>query len=140
MKKLIDEIDKYVKKAPPLPANIKELLVQFAPWLAILTVLTSLPAILSILRMGTYVGAYGGYYAGWGMRYTLMVIFLIANVALRAFSIKGLFAKSINGWNYLFYSILLYLVYAVFTFDIIGGLVSTLVSLYLIFQIRTSYK
>lgn len=143
MKKLIDEIDKYVKKVPALPANIKELLVQFAPWAAILSVVVAIPAVLSIFGMGSYLSAYGmgGYFfARWGMRYTLMVAFLIANLVLRGLSIKGLFAKSIKGWNFLFYSILLYFVYAIFTFDIVGGIISTLISLYLIFQIRESYK
>ena len=143
MKKLIDEVDKYVKKVPALPANIKGLLVQFAPWAAILSVIVSIPSILSIFGMGSYLSAYGmgGYFfAHWGMRYTLMVIFLIANLVLRGLSIKGLFAKSIKGWNLLFYSILLYFVYAIFTFDIVGGIIGTAISLYLIFQIRQSYK
>lgn len=143
MKKLIDEIDKYVKKVPALPANIKDLLVQFAPWAAILSVVVAIPAVLSIFGMSSYLSAYGmgGYFfARWGMRYTLMVAFLIANLVLRGLSIKGLFVKSIKGWNFLFYSILLYFVYAIFTFDIVGGIISTLISLYLIFQIRESYK
>ena len=143
MKKLIEEIDKYVKKVPPPPANIRDLLVQFAPWAAILTVLISLPAVLAIFGAGAYFGAYGmaGYgYAGWGIRYTIATLFLIANLVIRGLSISGLFAKSIKGWNLLFYSVLLYFVYAIFNFDVIGGIVSTLISLYLIFQIRTYYK
>lgn len=143
MEKLIKEIDKYVKKVPALPINIKELLVQFAPWAAILSVVVNIPTILSIFGMGSYLNAYGmgGYFfANWGMRYTLMVVFLIANLVLRGLSIKGLFAKSIKGWNLLFYSILLYFVYAIFTFNIVGGIIGTAISLYLIFQIRESYK
>lgn len=149
MKKLIDEIDKYVKKVPALPANIKELLVQFAPWVAILSIVVAIPALLAVLDTGSYYGTYGmmgnyrtrgSYFANWGIRYTLMVAFLIANLVLRGLSIKGLFAKSIKGWNFLCYSILLYFVYAIFTFDIIGGIISTAISLYLIFQIRKSYK
>jgi hypothetical protein len=149
MKKLIDEIDKYVKKVPALPKNIKDLLVQFAPWAAILTIVLSIPALLAVLDAGSYYstygmiggyGARGGFFASWGIRYTLMVVFLVANLVLRGLSIKGLLAKTIQGWNFLFYSVLLYFVYAIFTFDIIGGIISTAISLYLIFQIRESYK
>ena len=149
MKKLISEIDKYVKKVPSLPTNVKELLIQFAPWAAILSIVVSVPALLAVLETGSLYNTYGmmgnygvrgGYFASWGMRYTLMVVFLIANLALRGLSIKGLFAKSIQGWTFLFYSILLYFVYAVFTFDIIGGIIGTAISLYLIFQIKESYK
>lgn len=143
MNKLIETIDKYVKKVPALPANIKALLVQFAPWAAILTVAISIPSLLAIFGGSAYLGAYGmgGYFfSNWGIRYILMVVFLVANLVLRGLSIPGLFAKSIKGWKLLFYSILLYFVYAIFNFDIVGGIISTVISLYLAFQIRESYK
>ncbi len=143
MKKLIEEIDKYVRRVPALPENIKELLVDFAPWAALLSVVIAIPAVLSILATSSYYGVHGKeeyFFAHWGMRFTLIVVFLVANLVLRGLSIKGLFAKSIKGWNFLVYSILLYFVYAIFTFNIVGGTIGTLISLYLIFQIRESYK
>ncbi|MFZ2664420.1 MAG: hypothetical protein WAX66_03590 [Patescibacteria group bacterium] len=142
MDKLIKTIDGYVKKAPALPANIKELLVQFAPWVAIISVAVSIPTILSIFGVGTYIGAYGmrGYGFHFGTRYTIVVAFLIANVILRGLSISGLFAKSIKGWNLFFYSILLYAVYSLINYDIVGGIISTVISLYLAFQVKEYYK
>ncbi|MFH1899478.1 MAG: hypothetical protein ABIJ82_03395 [Patescibacteria group bacterium] len=143
MKKLIEEIDKYVRRVPALPENIKELLVDFTPWIAILSVAVAIPNVLSILAISSYYGVHGRedyFFAHWGIRFTLIVVFLVANLVLRSLSIKGLFAKSEKGWNYLFYSILLYFVYAIFTFNIVGGSIGTAISLYLIFQIRESYK
>lgn len=143
MDKLIKTIDEYNKKVPALPANIKELLVQFAPWGAIITVALSIPTILSIFGVGSYLGMYGmrGYFfANVGTRYFIVVAFLIANLVLRGLSIPGLFAKSIKGWNLFFYSILLYAVYSLINYDILGGLISTLISLYLTFQVREYYK
>ncbi len=141
--KLIKEIDKYVKKTPPLPENIKELVVQLAPWLAVISVVFLLPALFTFFGIGTYFGYYGfrGYgVVHWGMRYTIMIVFFIANLVLRGLSISGLFDRSIKGWNYLFYSILLYFVYSIFNFDIVGGIITTLISLYLAFQVKSYYK
>jgi hypothetical protein len=140
MDKLIKTIDEYVKKAPVLPANIKELLVQFAPWGAILTIAISLPTILSIFGLSSYLGAYGFMYGNVGARYMIVIAFLIANMILRGISIPGLFAKSMKGWTFFFYSILLYAVYSIVNYDIIGGLISTLISLYLAFQVKEYYK
>jgi len=140
MDKLIKTIDGYVKKAPTLPANIKELLVQFAPWGAIITIAISIPTILSIFGIGSYLGAYGFMYGGLGPRYMIVIAFLIANAVIRGLSIPGLFAKSIKGWNLFFYSILLYAVYSLINYDIIGGLITTLISLYLAFQVKEYYK
>ena len=140
MDKLIKTIDEYVKKVPALPTNIKELLVQFAPWGAILTIVLALPTVLSIFGLSSYIGRYGFMYGNVGARYMLVIAFLIANIILRGLSIPGLFSKSIKGWNFFFYSILLYAVYSLINFDIIGGLISTLISLYLAFQVKEFYK
>lgn len=143
MDKLIKTIDEYNKKVPALPANIKELLVQFAPWGAIITVVLSLPTIFSIFGIGSYLGMYGArgyFFSGLGSRYFIVIAFLIANMVLRGLSIPGLFARTVKGWNLFFYSILLYAVYSFINFDIVGGIISTLISLYLAFQVRDSYK
>lgn len=42
--------DIFGKQAPQLPPNIKELLVKIAPYLAILGVVISVPAILALLE------------------------------------------------------------------------------------------
>jgi len=143
MDKLIKTIDEYNKKVPALPANIRELLVQFAPWGAIITVALSIPTVLAIFGVGSYLGMYGvrGYFfANVGFRYMIVMAFLIANIVLRGLSIPGLFAKSKKGWTLFFYSILLYAVYSLINFDIVGGIISTLISLYLAFQVKEYYK
>ncbi|MFA6981556.1 MAG: hypothetical protein WC243_00840 [Patescibacteria group bacterium] len=143
MDKLINEVDKVVKKAPPLPTNVREFLVKFAPWAAVITVVLSVPAFLALLGMGSYFGALGmrGYLYGGMSAWTILVlVFLGLDLVLRGLSIPGLFAKSAKGWNLYFYSILLYFVYAVLSRDIFGGLITTAISLYLAFQIREYFK
>lgn len=143
IKKLIKTIDEYVKKAPALPKNIKDLLVQLAPWGVIISVVAAIPTILSVLGFGSYIEVYemrNYMFAHVGVRYFILTIFLIASLVLRGLSISGLFAKSTKGWDLLFYSILLSAIYSLVNFDIIGGIISTVLSLYLLFQVREYYK
>jgi hypothetical protein len=144
MNNLLTTLDTYLaKKAPALPLNIKEILVKFAPWLTILGVILSIPAILGFfglgaLMMSTPYGAYG--LANSGLTYTLAIIFLGVTTVMRGIAIPGLLAKTKSGWMMLFYSTLVNLVYSILSFDIIGGLLGALISLYLLFQVREFYK
>lgn len=144
MKNLMATLDTYLaKKAPALPLNIKELLVKFAPWLTILGVILSIPAILAFFGLGALMmsSRYGGYaLANSGFTYTLAIIFLVVTAIMRGLAIPGLLAKTKKGWTMLFYSVLVSLVYSLLSFDIIGGLLGALISLYLLFQVREFYK
>jgi len=147
MDKLIETIDSYVKKVPALPENIKEMIVKFAPWIAIITIVISAPALLSLFGFSSYMHTMGmGRYVystlgtGYVIRYRLMQVFLVANLVLRGLSIPGLFARSTKGWMFMFYSVLLYAGYSVVTFDIVGGILSTIISLYFLFQVRSYYQ
>lgn len=144
MKQYTDSLDKVlsdylVKKAPVLPKDIKKFLVQIAPFLAILTVVLGLPAILTVLGLGAALtpfawaaGAYTGYY--W-----LFWAVGLAQVVLAGMSIKPLFARSGHGWRLMFYSQLLSIISSVGNYNI-GSLLFTAISLYLLYQIKSSYK
>lgn len=144
MEKLTNTIDLYlVKKVPALPKNIKELLVQFAPWITIVAIVFSLPVILAFLGLGAmfYAVSYPGYgMAAAGFNYTLAIIFLIISLVLMGLSVPGLFARSKKGWNMVYYSILVSAVYSLISFNFFSLIIGTLISLYLIFQVREYYK
>lgn len=141
MDKLIVETEKFVKKVPSLPQNIKDFLAKFAPWGALITVVLLVPAILTIVGFSSYFGVWGVRGSrGFSYFYAPTLVFMGVYVVLRAMSIKGLFARSIKGWNMFFYSILAYFVYAVVSGDIFGGLINAAISLYLAFQIKEYFK
>ena len=144
MNRLTETFDLYfAKKAPVLPANLKTLLVQFTPWINILIVVVSIPAVLGFLGLGTMF-AYpmmGGYLmARVGFNYTLAIIFLGITLVLRMIAIPGLMSRSKNGWNMLYYSTLLNAVYSLLSFQIVSMIIGTAISLYLLLQIREYYK
>lgn len=143
MNSLISTLDIYlIKKAPSLPVNIKEILVQFAPWITIITVIASLPVILGIFGLGAmfYSLPFAGYAAAAGFNYTLAVIFLGISVVMRALAVPGLLARSKSGWNMLFYATIVNAVYQIINFEIIGMVIGTLITLYLLFQVKEYYK
>jgi len=144
MNNLMTTLDIYLaKKAPTLPLNIKELLVKFAPWLTIIGVVLSIPAILAVFGLGALMTSipYGGYaLANSGFTYILAIIFLVITTVLRGLAIPGLLAKTKNGWMMLFYSVLVNIVYSILSSDILGGLLGAVISLYLLFQVREFYK
>ena len=140
--KLESTLDEYLgRKAPSLPANIKELIVNFAPWITIGVIVLGVPALLAVLGITAYFLPYV-YWAGarLGLIYYLSLAFLGVTLAIRCLALPGLFSRSIAGWRLIYYSSLLGLVYSLLNYNIVSGLVGTLIGLYVIFQLKSYYK
>ena len=147
LKTIEDNLDLYLgKKAPQLPESGKEILVKIAPYLALIGVIIGIPAVLAILGMGAFlapIGIVGGIASGqplWGFSFILNIIFLIVNLVLEALAIPGLFKRAKSGWQYLYYAALIGAVYNLITFNIGGLIIGGLLSMYLLFQVRSFYK
>lgn len=144
MKVYINQLDKFlaeylVKKAPPLPKAWKDFLVAAAPWFAVLGVVLGLPAVLAVFGFGAFLTPFA-YLAGartaafwlfWAVT-TLQVVFA-------GMSIKPLFARHGHGWRLMLYSQLLSIVTSLQFINVIS-LAVTILSLYLLYQIKSSYK
>lgn len=144
MKQLNKTLELYlIKKAPALPKNVKEILVKFAPWGSIILVVLGLPAVFALLGLGAIISSppYGGYSmmrTGGGL--SLSWLLLLATIVLEALAIPGLFKKKLAGWNFLYWGVWVNAVYQLLSFQIIGLIVSTLISLYVLFQVKSYYK
>ena len=84
-------------------------------------------------------------YAHWagvrlGLMYYVSMTFLGLTLLLRLLSIPGLFAKTKAGWRMLYYSTLLNLVYAIFSYNLFSGLIGIIIGFYFLFQVREYYK
>lgn len=133
----------FVKKAPALPKGGKEFIVNFAPWLVIVGAVFSIPAIFSLIGLTGMINSspYGSVVAAsLGPTYYLSIILLIGVVALELFALPGLFAKKKSGWNLIFYASLLSALSSIVSLNILGFIIGTLISLYLLFQVREFYK
>jgi len=139
-------LDDYLgKKAPAMPDNIKETLVSFAPYIAIIFIVFSLPTILAIFGLGAMMGplsAFMGasYMMSFGPAYYIGVVAMIISAVLEALAIQGLFKRTMGAWRLMFYSFLVTMVAAVLQGNLVGGLIGALISLYILFQVKNKYK
>ena len=58
---------------------------------------------------------------------------------LLGMALPGLFARKMSGWTLLFYEQLVGFVGSILSGSIIGGIIGTLIGLYILFQVRTKY-
>jgi hypothetical protein len=148
MQKLEVTLEEYlVKKAPfSIPKEWKEIIVKFAPYLAILGVVMGIPGVLALLGAGTILaplGLVGGLMTGrpfLGFGYIVSVLFLGATIILEGLAIPGLFSRSKKAWTYLYWSALLGVVQNIISFNVGGVIIGGLISMYILFQVKEYYK
>lgn len=128
------------KKAPALPANLKELIVKFAPWITLILMILLAPVILAALGLSVMllpVSVFAG--SSSGLMGMLSLVGSIAVLVLELIALPGLFKRQLQGWRFLYYSVLVNAVVSLVTFNIIGGIISTLLGLYILFQVKSYY-
>lgn len=161
LEKTLNEV--FVKNAPfQLPANVKKWIVQYLPYINLVLGILSLWTAWALYRWATVTDglvdyanelsrAFGGDVVAPVERLTLVVWLAIAVLAVEgviyilAFSPTKERKKS--GWDLLFLALLVNVVYGlVVTFTDYGGpsnlistLISTVIGLYFLFQIREAY-
>ena len=132
------------EKAPPMPPNIKELLVKVAPWVTLVLLVITLPAVLIVLGLGALAaplaflsGAQTG--VSYGITYILAMVIIGVSVVLEGLSIPGLFRRTRQGWRYAYWATLVGIAGNLIGFNIVSALVTALVGFYILFQIRSYY-
>jgi hypothetical protein len=139
-KDLVGFLDYYlVRKAPfQIPDNVKEWLVQYGPWITIVVLVLTLPALMLLLGLGTALVPFGavGYATGFGF----IALGLVIEIGLTVMALPGLFARKMSGWSLLFYARLVSIVANLLAGAIVSALVVGVISLYVLFQVRPLYK
>lgn len=140
---LEDLLDEYlVKKAPfTIPDKWKEAIVKFAPWINLILMILALPALLALFGIGAFL-APSSYLGGLrtGMAYTLGLIVASIAIVLNALAIPGLFKRTRQGWMFVFYATLIGVVENAIHFNIGNLIIGSLLSLYMLFQVKSYYK
>lgn len=139
---LEDTLNEYFgQKAPAIPTGAKEFIVKIAPWLTLLGVIISLPAILALFGLSLFVAPISYMQgANQGMTYMLSMVILVVSIILEALAIPGLFKRTRQAWNLVFYASLLSLVQSAVSMQFVSLIVGAIISFYLLFQIREYYK
>ncbi len=128
-----------VQKAPfQIPAGGKEWIVRYGPWIMVVLLLLSAPALLVALGVGTFLLPFVVVGAGTGLG--VVWVFLVASAVLRALALPGMFARKMSGWQLAFYAQLVDFVGGVLGGTIVGAIIGALIGLYILFQIRSYYR
>lgn len=139
---LEETLDTYFgQKAPSLPPGVREFIVKIAPWLILISVILSIPALLALFGISAVVLPMSGYY-GYnpaGPMWIVSMVLLAITVVLEALAIPGLLKRNKFGWNLIFYSVLVSLLSNLVIMNLLGLVIGALISFYLLFQIRSYY-
>jgi hypothetical protein len=85
----------FVTKAPfQIPGGGREAIVKFGPWIVVVLLVLSLPALLFILGVGTALVPFGG--VGYATGFGLAAIGLCVQIALQVMALPGLFAEALR--------------------------------------------
>lgn len=150
------------KNAPvQIPAKGREAIVKYSPWIGLVVGVLGLLASLAIWRTAHAVNrlvdfanqltaSYGGHvvehHLGVAFWVSFVLLVLTSLAAIVAF--PALQARKKTGWNLLFYSSLLNVVYGVAALfydnggvsSLLSAVISSVVGFYILFQIRSYYK
>ncbi len=138
-------LDEYFgKKAPALPQNIKEILVKVAPYLVIIGLIFTIPAILILFGLGsvaTVLAPVGGAQSVATVPTMWVgILLLIPVVILEAMAVPGLFSRKATAWRYVFWAQLISIISNLVQFNIVGGIIGALIGFYILFQVKSFYK
>ncbi|HSX44092.1 MAG TPA: hypothetical protein VLE69_02230 [Candidatus Saccharimonadales bacterium] len=162
IKKTEDSLEGVFKGLPPLPEGGKEGLTKAFPWIALVFGILQLLAGLSLWHLTRYVNVLNDYansiYQVTGTRVGLSstdkmiiylgIIILIVDAVILLMAVSPLMKRARRGWDLLFLSALINLIYSIVSIFISGrgfgtfllNLLTSAIGFYLLFQIRSKFK
>ncbi|MBO0949521.1 chromate transporter [Fibrella forsythiae] len=124
----------FTSKAPfQLPDNIKEIIVKVAPYVSVILLPLSVLAIV----LGGGVAILSGFFLN--IRASISLLIIVAALVIGILAIPGLFKRTRESWTKLYLAQLLYLLSSIVSFDVFGFIISFLIGLFMLFQIREKY-
>ena len=139
MNELTRQIASLVARLPQLPSHVRHVLVKIAPWLTIVGIVLAVPGILAVFGMTAFWGSTAGFAPEWGTRVFVGIAFAAVIVVLYIMALPGLFHRKASAWRLLYYTVLLGAVQSILSFDVVGLVIGTGISLYILFQIKDLY-
>jgi len=155
--------DIFEKNAPKIPANIRKMLADWAPWLALIGGIFTLWSAYALWSWANVASGLLDYantlcqtYAGpgcnsiatsrMGLTVWLALAVLVVEGILYLLAFPGLRARKKAGWNYLYWGVLVNLAYGLVSLftgygvgTLIGSLIGSAIALWLLFQMRSEY-
>lgn len=134
---LVAMLGSYFEKAPALPANIREVLVKIAPWLALIGGILGLLSGIGALGFSP-LAMFGGPHMGMMFLVSGILTIVVSIMLLMAF--PKLSKQQMGGWMLLFWVEVINLLSLLVVFNLIGFIIGGLIGFYLLFQVKSYYK
>ena len=149
MRGMVDQFEAFldehmVKNAPfHIPAGGKEFLVTIVPYFVIITAVLVIAAIVGSLGLMTAFGPFAsmgmiGLYGGQPLLWISTILSAIV-VFMEVSVLKGLRVRSHAAWKMMYYASLVSLASELVSFNIIGGIISSIIGWYILFQVKSLY-
>ena len=149
---LISMLEPYFTTQAPfqIPTNGREMLVSWLPWINLVGGVLCVLLFLSLLGLAgvvTTVSVVAGYNPG--VYIWIPMLILLAQGVIHLVAFPGLRKNKLNAWKLLFWADVIFFVYNIangFVYPsglisgIIGAIVSVLIGMYLLFQVKNYYK
>lgn len=130
----------FTKKLPAIPDKFKEMIVKYGPYLALVGIIFSIPALLALVGIGAVAAPWAIVgKVNYGIT-AISLVFGVLMIVLEIMAIKGLFARKMKAWKLMFYISLISAVSNLLRFNLGGLIIGTGISWYILFQIRSYYK
>lgn len=134
--------EKYLLKEAPfhLPENAKEWIVKYGPWITLVLLVLSLPVVLAAFGLASltlpFAAVFNPFSSVFGIIHWLIIlgVFILEIIAL-----PGLFKRELRSWYLIYYASLLQAVGSLISRDFFGLIIGTLISMFILFQIKAKY-
>lgn len=149
---LISQLEPYFTTQAPfqIPANGREMLVSWLPWINLVGGILCILAFLSLLGLAGFVSTISvvaGYSAGTYIWIPMLILLAQGVVHLIAF--PGLRNNKLSAWKLLFWADVIFFIYNIVSgfvtptgliSGILGAIISVVIGMYLLFQVKSYYK
>lgn len=142
LNQLEETLDLYFgQKAPQMPANIKETLVNVLPWLLLILLVLTVPGLLTAFSIGAILSPFTYFYGvSTGVAFFASWLLLAAMIVLEVKALPGLFKRKKSSWKLLFYAGLLAAIQSLVSLNVMGFILGTVIQMYVLFQTKPLYR
>ena len=131
----------FTEKLPAFPDNVKDILVQVAPWLALLSAILGGLSFLTLIGLGSFVSAVsigvGAYGSTWQMWVSILALGAMAILGAMAF--RPLQNKEKKGWNLMYWSTLISVASNILSFSFVAAIIGGFIGFWILFQLKSKY-
>jgi hypothetical protein len=131
-------LEYYLKDKAPfqVPEGGRKAIVQYGPWIELILLILSLPLLLLALGL---TAAFLPFAAVGAPGIGLAWVALLAQIVLQVIALPGLFARKRQGWDFAFYAVGVGLISSVLYGNLLNAIVSAVIGMYILFQVRSYY-